>query len=400
MKKNYFCGLNEMKTPMENERNIDKLANYIIKLGALAAIIAICCIFKNVLIYIFIALVVSLIGQPIMRLLGKIRIKKLHIPDWISALLTILIIIALLALIITVMIPMVTNIISDASVASDTSVSAKSWMEGVNQWLIGVFPSLGEDFNLISILMKKLSELVSFNGVTGFVGSLAGVVVDIFVGLFTVSFISFFFLKDPTLFSRIVCALVPDKIEHMISQTLNEIKQLLSRYFVGLILEMLGVAMLDFLGIWLIARLDVSYAIGIAIIAGILNIIPYIGPIIGEAIGAILGMILKVGIGTGLDVNVWIFGLIILAIMLGVQLIDNFVFQPLIYSTSIKAHPLEIFIVFLMAGHIGGVVGMLVAIPAYTVIRVIAMRFFYRFKIIQRLIPDLSEEDRIIEEIN
>ena len=75
-------------------------------------------------------------------------------------------------------------------------------------------------------------------------------------------------------------------------------------------------------------------------------------------------------------------------------------FQPLIYSTSIKAHPLEIFIVFLMAGHIGGVVGMLVAIPAYTVIRVIAMRFFYRFKIIQRLIPDLSEEDRIIEEIN
>ncbi len=400
MKKNYFCGLNEMKTPMENERNIDKLANYIIKLGALAAIIAICCIFKNVLIYIFIALVVSLIGQPIMRLLGKIRIKKLHIPDWISALLTILFIIAFLGLIITVMVPMVANIIGDASVASDTSVSAKSWIDGINQWLIGVFPSLGEDFNLISILMKKLSELVSFNGVTGFVGSLAGVVVDIFVGLFTVSFISFFFLKDSTLFSRIVCALVPDKIEHMISQTLNEIKQLLSRYFVGLILEMLGVALLDFLGIWLIARLDVSYAIGIAIIAGILNIIPYIGPIIGEAIGAILGMILKVGIGTGLDVNVWIFGLIILAIMLGVQLIDNFIFQPLIYSTSIKAHPLEIFIVFLMAGHIGGVAGMLVAIPAYTVLRVIAMRFFYRFKIIQRLIPDLSEEDRIIEEIN
>ena len=86
--------------------------------------------------------------------------------------------------------------------------------------------------------------------------------------------------------------------------------------------------------------------------------------------------------------------------MLAAQLIDNFIYQPVIYSTSIKAHPLEIFIVLLMAGHIGGTVGMLVAIPAYTVVRVIAIRFFYRFKPIQRLIPDLSEEDKIIENID
>lgn len=382
---------------MENERNTDKLAGYIIKLAGLAAVIAICCIFKNVLVYILIAFVVSLIGHPIMKLFGKIHIKKFRLPDWVSALLTIIIIIALLALIIVVMIPMVANIITDATAASEMPASGSSWVDGINQWLIGLFPGLGQDFNLITILMDKLSEIVSFSGVTGFVGSLAGVVVDIFVGVFTVSFISFFFLKNSNLFGNIVCALVPDRIEQTVNKTLGEIRQLLSRYFVGLVLEMLGVALLDFLGIWLIARLDVSYALGIAIIAGILNIIPYVGPIIGEAIGAILGMILKVGIGVGLDVNVWIFGLIILAIMLSVQLIDNFVFQPLIYSTSIKAHPLEIFIVFLMAGHIGGVVGMLVAIPAYTVIRVVAMRFFYRFKIVQRLIPDLSEEDKIIE---
>ena len=383
---------------MEKERNTDKLAGYIIKLAGLAAVIALCCIFKNVLVYILISVVVSLIGQPIMKLLRKIRIKKFHIPDWISALLTIIIIIASMALIITIMVPMVANIITDATAASETPVSGSSWIDGVNQWLIGLFPSLGQDFNLITVLMDKLSELVSFSGVTGFVGSVAGVVADFFVGIFTVSFISFFFLKDSNLFGRIVCAFVPDRIEQTVNKTLGEIRQLLSRYFVGLVLEMLGVALLDFLGIWLIARLDVSYALGIAVIAGILNIIPYVGPIMGEAIGAVLGMILKVGVGAGLDVNVWIFGLIIVAIMLTVQLIDNFVFQPLIYSTSIKAHPLEIFIVFLMAGHIGGVVGMLVAIPAYTVIRVIAMRFFYRFKIIQRLIPDLSEEDKIIEE--
>lgn len=380
------------------QSSINRLADYIIKIAGLAAIIAICCIFSNVLVYILSAVVVSLIGHPIVRIFRKIHIKKLHIPDWISALLTILIIVAMLALIIAVMIPMVMNIINEASVASDSTVSGTSWIEGVNQWLIGIFPGLGPDFNLITSLLKVLSDALSFSGVTGFVGSVAGVVVDIVVGVFTVSFISFFFLKDETLFGRIICALVPNKIEQMVSKTLDEIRQLLSRYFVGLLLEMLGVALINFLGIWLIARLDVSYALGIAVIAGILNIIPYIGPLIGEVIGALLGMILKAGIpGIGLDVNVWLFGLIILAIMLAVQLIDNFVFQPLIYSTSIKAHPLEIFIVFLMAGHIGGIVGMLVAIPAYTVIRVIAVRFFYRFKVIQRLVPDLSEEDKLIE---
>lgn len=381
------------------QSSINRLADYIIKIAGLAAMVAICCIFSNVLVYILSAVVVSLIGHPIVRIFRKIHIKKLHIPDWISALLTILIIVTMLALIIAVMIPMVMNIINEASVASDSTVSGTSWIEGVNQWLIGIFPGLGPDFNLITSLLKVLSDALSFSGVTGFVGSVAGVVVDIVVGVFTVSFISFFFLKDETLFGRIICALVPNKIEQMVSKTLDEIRQLLSRYFVGLLLEMLGVALINFLGIWLIARLDVSYALGIAVIAGILNIIPYIGPLIGEVIGALLGMILKAGIpGIGLDVNVWLFGLIILAIMLAVQLIDNFVFQPLIYSTSIKAHPLEIFIVFLMAGHIGGIVGMLVAIPAYTVIRVIAVRFFYRFKIIQRLVPDLSEEDKLIED--
>lgn len=380
------------------QSSINRLADYIIKIAGLAAMIAICCIFSNVLVYILSAVVVSLIGHPIVRIFRKIHIKKLHIPDWISALLTILIIVAMLALIIAVMIPMVMNIINEASVASDSTVSGTSWIEGVNQWLIGIFPGLGPDFNLITSLLKVLSDALSFSGVTGFVGSVAGVVVDIVVGVFTVSFISFFFLKDETLFGRIICALVPNKIEQMVSKTLDEIRQLLSRYFVGLLLELLGVALINFLGIWLIARLDVSYALGIAVIAGILNIIPYIGPLIGEVIGALLGMILKAGIpGIGLDVNVWLFGLIILAIMLAVQLIDNFVFQPLIYSTSIKAHPLEIFIVFLMAGHVGGIVGMLVAIPAYTVIRVIAVRFFYRFKVIQRLVPDLSEEDKLIE---
>ena len=385
---------------MEKERNVDRLSGYLIKLGGLAIIAALCWYFKNILIYIIVAFVVSLVGRPIMKLLKKFQIKKFHLPDWFSAVLTILIILSLLILIVTQLIPLVSNIVRDASMLNNGLALESNPVDKINAWLIRVFPDLGHDFDLMALVMDKLRELVSFSNVSGFVGSVASLVSSAFVGLFAMVFISFFFLKDSNLFERIIYALVPDRIEQTMHATLNDIKQLLSRYFVGLLLEMIGVALIDFLGLWLIARLDFSYAIGIAFIAGLLNVIPYVGPLMGEAIGVILGIVLKVGVGAGLDVNVWIFALIILAIMLTAQLIDNFIYQPVIYSTSIKAHPLEIFIVLLMAGHIGGTVGMLVAIPAYTVVRVIALRFFHRFKPIQRLDPDLSDEDKIIENID
>ena len=385
---------------MESERNTERLAGYVIKLGGLAIILALCFLFKNVLVYIIAAFVVSLIGRPIMQLLRKIRIKKHGLPDWLLAVLTIAFILAFLTLIVTQMIPIVSNIIRDASSIQTSSYFGTNPIEKLNAWLVGLFPNLGHDFDITAVLLTNLRDVVDFNKVSGIVGSVASIVTSAFVALFSVVFISFFFLKDDTLFERIICALVPDRHEADMGKTLNDIKQLLSRYFAGLVIEMLGVAVIDFLGLWLIARLGFSYAIGIAFIAGLLNVIPYVGPLIGEFIGVVFGIILKLGTGAGLDVNIWIFALIILAIMLTAQLIDNFIYQPLIYSTSIKAHPLEIFIVLLMAGHIGGAVGMLVAIPAYTVVRVVAIRFFYRYKAIKRLIPDLSEEDKIIENID
>ena len=382
---------------MENERNTDKLAGYIINLGGLAIVAALCWYFKNVLIYIIAAFVVSLIGRPVMKLLHKVKIKGRHAPDWFLALLTLVIIIAFLILIFTQMIPLISNVVKDASAIEGYNYFESNPIDKVNVWLIGLFPNLGNDFDLSALVLETARGIVDFGKVSGIVGSVASVVTSAFVALFSVVFISFFFLKEEGLFERIICALVPDKHELTLNKTLNEIKELLSRYFVGLLIEMLGVALVDFLGLWLIARLDFSYAIGIGFIAGLLNVIPYVGPLVGDIIGVVFGIILKLGTGAGLDVNIWIFALIILVIMAAAQLIDNFIYQPLIYSTSIKAHPLEIFIVLLMAGHIGGAMGMLVAIPAYTVVRVIAIRFFYRYKPIQRLVPDLSEEDKIID---
>ena len=244
----------------------------------------------------------------------------------------------------------------------------------------------------MALLLDKIREVVNLSNVSSVIGSVASVIVSIAVGLFSVVFISFIFIKDDKLFSKIVCALVPDRIESSFQSTLSDINHLLSRYFIGLIIEVAGVILVDYLGLWLVARVRADYAIGIAFIAGVLNVIPYVGPLLGEVIGVILCVVLKYGAGIGLAVPIWAFALIVFAVMLVAQLIDNFIYQPLIYSTSIKSTPLEIFIVLLMAGRIGGTVGLLVGIPAYTVVRVIAIRFFSHKKAVRRLIPDIDKE--------
>lgn len=377
---------------MEQERSIDRLARHIINIGAFAIIAAICWYFRSVLIYIIAAFVISLIGQPIYRAIKQITIKGKSAPDWLISIFTLVSIILLLALIVTQVVPIVSGIVRDA-VAMNSSISFdQDMLDSINAWIINVFPDAGLDFDIITFSLGKLKDVTSFSGVSNILGSVASAIAGIVIGVFSVVFISFFFIKDEALFGKIVGALVPDRIEESVGKTILDIEMLLSRYFVGLTIEVLGVMLLDFLGLWLIARIGVNYAIGIAFIAGILNVIPYVGPLLGDILGVGLCLILKAGAGVGLDVNIWIFALIVFAIMQGTQFVDNFVYQPLIYSTSIKANPLEIFIVLLIAGHIGGPLGMLVAIPSYTVVRVIASRFFYKYKPVRRLIPDRDEE--------
>lgn len=378
---------------MEEQRNIDKLAGWVLKIGVLAVIAALCWYFRSVLVYMILAFVVSLVGQPIMRLLRRIRIKGKSLPNGLLAVITLILILIGAVLFITQIIPVVAGIVRDASAMNSIDVPYNSLIDRFNDWVYGLFPSVGRDFDIVTAVLDRIREVINLSNVSSVIGSVASAAASVAVGLFSVVFISFFFIKDESLFGKIVCALVPDRIESSVNSTISDITHLLSRYFIGLIIEVVGVILLDFLGLWLIARIGPDYAIGIAFIAGLLNIIPYVGPLLGEVIGVLLCLVLKYGAGVGLNVPVWAFVLIVLAIMLAVQLIDNFVYQPLIYSTSIKATPLEIFIVLLMAGVMGGTVGLLVGIPVYTVVRVIAIRFFSDKKVVRRLIPDIDQEN-------
>ena len=377
---------------MENtERYTDKLAKTILLAAGIAIIAALCWYFKSVLTYILVAVVISLVAKPLMGLLQKLRIKGKKAPDWLLAALSLLLVIGILLSVIVMIIPVISNIVKDISLVNiENAVKSVSVpLAEFNEFLRSRVPSLGEDFKIEVTILQEVQKMFNPAVFSSMIGSAASFLTNFGIGLFSVVFIGFFFIKDDGLFTKIVCALVPDKHEETTERAISDIGYLLSRYFIGVLLEIAGVALINFIGLLLIARLGFNAAIGIAFLTGIFNVIPYVGPLLGGALGTVLGLIIKFTSTTpiGLDVNFWIFTAILIAIFCFTQLVDNFVYQPLIYSTSIKSKPLEIFIVLLIVGHIGGPLGMIIAIPCYTVVRVIAFRFFGHIKAIKRLIP-------------
>lgn len=376
----------------QNERYIDKLAKYILIASGLMISALLCWYFRSILIYILVAVVVSLIAKPMMNLLRKLRIKGRKAPDWLLAVISLTIVTGLIMSVVMIIIPIVSNIVKGISLANieNAARSIAMPLSEFNEFLRNRFSSLGSDFRIEVAILQEIQGMLDPNLFPAMIGSAASFLTSFGVGLFSVVFIGFFFIKDDGLFTEIVCALVPDRHEKTTEKAISDIGYLLSRYFIGIMLEVAGVALVNFIGLSLIARLNINAALGIAFLTGIFNIIPYVGPLLGGVLGTILGVVLKYSsaVPMGLDVNFWIFTFILIAIFCFTQLVDNFLYQPVIYSTSIKAKPLEIFIVLLIVGHMGGPLAMIAAIPCYTVVRVIAFRFFGHIKAIKRLIPN------------
>ena len=372
-------------------RYTDRLAKYILAAAGLAIVCALCWFFRSILAYILIAVVVSLIAKPLMGLMQKIKIKGRKAPDWLLAAFSIVVVLGVLLSLITSVIPIIGNIVKDISMVNieNAAKGIAAPLSEINDFLKNSFPQLGSDFKIEVTVLNELKKIFDVSAFSSVIGSAASFITSFGVGLFSVVFIGFFFIKDDGLFTNIICALVPDKHEETTQKAISDIGHLLSRYFIGVLIEIAGVALINFLGLLFIARLGFNAAIGIAVLTGIFNVIPYVGPLLGGALGTVLGLILKYTSASpiGLDMNFWAFTAILIAIFCFTQLVDNFLYQPVIYSTSIKSTPLEIFIVLLIVGHIGGPLAMIIAIPCYTVVRVISFRFFGHIKAIKRLIP-------------
>lgn len=376
----------------------DILARYIIIAAFIALVGGLCWYFRDIISYILIAAVLSLVGRPLMNIFEKVSIKGRKMPRWLSAVLSILLIFIIFVLVITLIVPVVSNVIKEVSKVNvgDTVKSISVPLHDFNEFLTDRFPGLGPGFRIENAIFEHIQGIFDVSVISSAISSMTSIVASVGVALFSIVFISFFFFKDKDLFSRIVSAIVPDRHEENAKAAIGDISGLLTRYFLGLLLEIAGVAILNFIGLLAVARLGFSASIGIAFITGIMNIIPYVGPMVGGAIGTVLAVAMKYVCATplGVDVSFWVFIIMVVSVFCFTQIIDNYIFQPFIYSNSIKASPLEIFIIMLMAGKLGGMLGMLIAIPSYTAVRVIAGRFFRNVKFIRELIPDPSGNEQ------
>jgi len=342
--------------------------------------------FHKILLYIVIALVLSLVGRPVTIFLKKFRIASWRLPDGMAATLTVLMMYSVLGLFFYFFIPVLI-----AQLQSLTKIDLNQIAINLEQPLRPLrklaikYEMLERRETFWEHAQAQLTNFVKDVEVSNILNSAVRLAGDTFIALFAVTFITFFLLKERSLAHRFILSVTPDGYENRISNVIQHSKKLLSRYFIGVLVEQVVVGFTLWLGLTLMGAQN---ALLIAFVAGLVNIIPYVGPIIGLS----FSLIMILAGYAHLDFYTYAGPLMLKTFILFnvVHLIDNALLQPWIYSSSVKAHPLEIFILILAAGMAFGVPGLLLAIPVYTLFRVFAREFLSQFEIVQAITKNLT----------
>ena len=234
-------------------------------------------------------------------------------------------------------------------------------------------------FSLTDTLATTLKNLIDYDTINNAFSSIVSIAISTLITIFSISFITFFFLKEDGLFYAMVKAMFPERLQENVTRALDSITYLLSRYFTGILTESI-ILMIVISTAMILFGMKTDNALLIGLIMGVMNVIPYAGPLIGGVISVCIGIISPIdGFTAGHTI------LVIACTLFCIKGLDDFILQPTIYSERVKAHPLEVFLVILIAGYMAGILGMLLAIPSYTVLRVLAKEFFSEFSLVQKL---------------
>ena len=347
----------------------------------LGILLALLFLFKiqSVIVYILIGAVLSLIGRPIVLFLRR----RLKFNNTIAVIACMTILICLFIGLVMLFVPLILEQGQNLSLLDINGLQLK--LEGLYQEVLIYFDIKTKDvaqslknYNLLGKIDYSIIPNL-FNGIISGLGNFS-------IGLFSVLFISFFFLKDSKLFEDGLMTFIPYGTENRFKRSFTTIKDLLSRYFVGLIFQILILFIIYTITLLIFG---IDNAVVIAFLCALLNLIPYVGPLISAVLMAVLTMTSNLGES---------FSTVILPktiyVMIGfiiAQLIDNFFSQPIIFSKSVKSHPLEIFLIIIIAGILFGVVGLIVAIPAYTALKVILKEFLSDNKVVKKLTKSLDD---------
>ena len=336
---------------------------------------------RTLVVYFIISAVLALIGRPLMDLLEKVRIKDRHLPNWLRALAVLASFVFLIVGLFSLLTPLIAK---GAQIISN--IELKSLWEGLEPTRQNLIAFI-ERYNLNADALKNkanleapLSTLLKVTDISSVMDSIIGTFSGLIVAIFSILFITFFLLKDSYILTSIVYSITPEKSMESMKRVLSNSRRLLSRYFIGLVIQISLITLLLTIGL---SIFGVKYALTIAFFAAIFNLIPYIGPMIGGAFALLISLLLNVELGFA-DSSL-LLATQVMGTFIAVQLCDNIIFQPVIFSNSVLAHPLEIFLVISVAGTLAGIPGMILAIPLYTLIRIVAKEFLAGFKVVENL---------------
>ena len=332
---------------------------------------------RSVIAYIVIAAVVALLGRPVVVFLRN----KLKFRNTLAVITTMLLMVGLLAGIISLFIPLIAQQGQNLSLLNIDALQAN--LENLYQQIINYFGLSNTEISL-RLQESKLLANLDFAFIPEFLNSFVGILGSLSVGLFSVIFIAFFFLKDSKMLENMLLVLVPDSKSNQVRKSSASIRDLLSRYFLGLLMQ---ISILFVIYTTVLLIFGIENAVVIAFLCALLNLIPYIGPIIGGVLMAVLTMTSNLGADFStviLPKTIYV----LIGFVLG-QLVDNFFSQPFIFSNSVRSHPLEIFLIIIIGGLLFGVAGMIIAVPGYTALKVILKEFFAENRIVKSLTKDL-----------
>lgn len=332
---------------------------------------------QTIFVYLLVSLILTLIANPIQRFLKR----RLKLKNTLSTVVVLVFFVSIIVGFILMFVPLISSQSENLSLLNIDEIE-----KNINV-LYNQFLSYLTSHNIDVKALAKTSNITSkldFKFIPEFLNNLLGVISSFGMGLASVLFITFFFLKDKIYFIIGIKNILPDNHQDKILNSLDKINELLSRYFLGLLLQLFIVFVLYFI-VLLIFGIENSFII--AFLCAILNIIPYIGPLIASVLAALLTMMSNLNLdfqSETLPTTIYV--------MIGfwlVQIIDNNLCQPYIFSNSVKSHPLEIFLVILAAGFLGGIVGMIIAVPLFTILKVVGKEFLPDNKIVQELTKEI-----------
>lgn len=434
------------------EKSISQINRYIrisITLVTLAAVLYLLWYFRAIAIYILLGVVLSLIARPLYVVLEKIHFGRFKIPNPISAIVSLLAIWAVVFAFFSVLVPLLINegyklsklnpdtVLKELEYPVNRTVNflekygvlnfvdttnQNYWLEREEKTIVieakrdslnpdsvyyvtldtisqkSILPYLKQKNDstqntgirhreqLEHLLLGLLQKFFNFTKVGNIFESVFSIFTSIFTIIFVSTFIAFFFLRDKNLFYNMVLGVIPEKYEKQTVIILHDSRHLLSRYFIGLCIQILLIMTCVTIGLVIIG-FNFKTALIISFIYGFFNIIPFLGPVIGGIIGLVLGLTNNIDLDYATQIMPLLSKMVIVYAI--VQIIDNVLFQPLIFSNSVNAHPLEILLIIIIAGSIAGVSGMIFAVPTYTFLRIIARQFLTNFKVVRTLTKNL-----------